>query len=392
MKLSTALTAQLATLGSSAVELPHAVEKLHGMLLALVPSTLGLSITVHLSEIDLTMTTLPEGVTPQTSLRIPLSMWANFEAGSDVVFYASTPGALVDLAAELGWALGLSITWASPPVDHVLVVDQHLTPVPGLSGLDDFSAVNQAVGVLLSEGRSHDVAVEDLRRAATLAQSSIGAAAKAFMGRLARSESGHHVDLSALPVRACWDGTVGSGDHFCGLYRGEGQRDEIMLPYLRAGLNNGDKCLCLIDRTDPSVVRDRLSVDASAVDDSQLHIRSATDAYLANGDFIAEEMLRYLDETAVAVSTIEGKLLRATGEMSWATGNARNFAQFFSYESELNRMTSAHAPALLCMFDLDDLDSTALDNVLQTHPTIVYANGVIENPYYRSPDDNLTSC
>ena len=51
----------------------------------------------------------------QTSLRVPLSMWAGFEAGCEVVFYASTPGSLVDLAAELGWALKLNITWTGAP-------------------------------------------------------------------------------------------------------------------------------------------------------------------------------------------------------------------------------------------------------------------------------------
>ena len=51
------------------------------------------------------------------------------------------------------------------------MVDQHLTPVPGLSGLDDLSAwFNRAVGVLLSRGSSYDIAVEDLKRAATQAQ------------------------------------------------------------------------------------------------------------------------------------------------------------------------------------------------------------------------------
>src|SRR6478752_9118321 len=195
VEFSTALAAQLAALGSSAVQLPDAVEELHGLLLAVVPSALGLSITVHISDVDLTLTTVPEGVQPQTSLRVPMSMWAGFETGSEIVFYASTSGSLVDLAAELGWALELNITWTNQILDHVLVVDQHLTPVPGLSGLDDLSAVNQAVGVLLSRGRSHDVAVEDLRRAATLANSSIGAAAQALMGRLARRPTGHHVDL-----------------------------------------------------------------------------------------------------------------------------------------------------------------------------------------------------
>jgi len=392
VELPSEIAARLSTLGSSADELPEAAEKLHGMLLAAVPSALGLSITVHISEIDLTLTTVSDGVKPQTSLRVPLSAWADFEAGSEVVFYASTAGSLVDLAADLSWALGLNITWTDQPGDRLLVVDQHVTPVPGLSGLDDLTAVNQAVGVLLSRGSSYDIAVEDLRRAATRANSSIGAAAKSLMDQLTRPAPGNQVDLSAMTARTRWDGTAVSGDHLCGLYRGEAQRDEIMLPYLRTGLVNGDLCLCLIDRTDPAVIRDRLAADASAVDDSQLDIRSAIDVYLSDGDFDAEEMIGFLDDTAVAVAAdARGRRFRATGEMSWATGNSRTFQQFFSYESGLNRMTSAHAPALLCLFDLDDLDGPALGEVLRTHPTIVYDLGVIDNPYYRKPDDNLVS-
>lgn len=392
MELSTALAAQLATLGSSAVELPEAIDKLHGTLLAVVPSAVGLSITVHISEIDLTLTTLPDGVRPETSLRVPLSLWADFETGSEVVFYASTPGALVDLAAELGWALELNITWSSQVADHMLVVDQHLAPLAGMSGLDDLSAINRAVGVLLSRGRSPRNAVDDLKTAATRADSSIGAAANALLARLDRTVVRQHAELSALPARARWDGTAASGDHFCGLYRGESQRDQIMLPYLREGLRNGDQCLCLIDRTDPTIIRGRLAADAGAGDE-QLDVRRASDVYLVDGDFVADTMVGFLGETAAAVADADGgRQFRATGEMSWATGGPRSFEQFFTYESELNRMTSTHAPALLCLFDLDDLDAAALDNVLRTHPTIVYDQSVIDNPNYQHPDDRLASC
>jgi hypothetical protein len=127
-----------------------------------------------------------------------------------------------------------------------------------------------------------------------------------------------------------------------------------MLPYLRVGLGRGDQCLCLIDRTAPAVVRDRLSAGPEPVDESLLDIRSASDVYLVSGEFVADEMYRFLDETAVGVSATHGApLFRATGEMSWATGDSRSNAELFTYESNLNRMTSAHAPALLCLFDLD---------------------------------------
>jgi len=78
-------------------------------------------------------------------------------------------------------------------------------------------------------------------------------------------------------------------------------------------------------RTDPTVIRDRLSAnDADAIDNTQLEIRSAADVYLAHGDFVAAQMIGFLDETAGAVSAVEGgRLFRATGEMSWATGSSR---------------------------------------------------------------------
>jgi len=117
VEFSSALAAQLATLGRAAAELPDAVDELHRLLLALVPSAVGLSTTVLISDVDLTLTTVPEGVKPVTSLRVPLSLWTGFEAGSQVVFYASTAGSLVDLAAELG-APGLRVFG-----DTILIAD-----------------------------------------------------------------------------------------------------------------------------------------------------------------------------------------------------------------------------------------------------------------------------
>jgi hypothetical protein len=41
------------------------------------------------------------------------------------------------------------------------------------------------------------------------------------------------------------------GDHVCAMYMGTRQRDEFLLPFLRSGLIAGDKCLCVIDSSDP---------------------------------------------------------------------------------------------------------------------------------------------
>ena len=41
------------------------------------------------------------------------------------------------------------------------------------------------------------------------------------------------------------------GDHICGVFSSEAQRDQVLIPFLQAGLASGDKCICVIDGTPP---------------------------------------------------------------------------------------------------------------------------------------------
>src|SRR6266508_2869765 len=43
---------------------------------------------------------------------------------------------------------------------------------------------------------------------------------------------------------------VRTGDHICALYRGA-ERDDILVPFLEAGLRTGDKCICVLDAARP---------------------------------------------------------------------------------------------------------------------------------------------
>ena len=45
------------------------------------------------------------------------------------------------------------------------------------------------------------------------------------------------------------------GTHLCALYSGPEERDHLLLPFLREGMRDGDKCLCLVDDVAPTTVR-----------------------------------------------------------------------------------------------------------------------------------------
>ncbi|PZS34949.1 MAG: hypothetical protein DLM58_04840 [Pseudonocardiales bacterium] len=81
-------------------------------------------------------------------MRIPIGVASSGNSASTLTLYAATtPGALVDLGADLGYALEL------PPA--ALVFDEH-PPAggSGMTGRDTQSALNQAIGVLIERGRT----------------------------------------------------------------------------------------------------------------------------------------------------------------------------------------------------------------------------------------------
>ena len=84
------------------------------------------------------------------------------------------------------------------------------------------------------------------------------------------------------------------GEHVCGLYAGAQQRDEILLPFLRAGLKAGDKCICIVDGTEPTEIVAALSapgVENIAAGPKQLDVMRTADAYLRSGTFSAAETI-----------------------------------------------------------------------------------------------------
>jgi hypothetical protein len=202
---SAALLRDLLQLSSSAGlgdhELDAQLAALVTSLRAAVPTYRGMDMTVYDAHQPVRLTAfldIDDGAIT-TSLRLPFAVFgADFHRDSRVVFYATTPGAFVDLAADLGHALQAWVIFDSsrfratdwddgdghdphhrdaPDPEHreghgSIVLDADLPPrtlVRGLSGLEEMSTVNRAVGMLMDQGHHPDQAHDILCRQATAA-------------------------------------------------------------------------------------------------------------------------------------------------------------------------------------------------------------------------------
>lgn len=181
------------------------------------------------------------------------------------------------------------------------------------------------------------------------------------------------------------------GDHICGFFRGPAERDEILLPYLMAGLEAGDKCTCVVDEQDPAILIDNLSA-AAALRSKQLNVQRSADTYLLDGHFSTSRMINFWDVVAAeATSSGSYPLARSVGEMSWSLRDMPGVDELVAYESELNDFMPRYPQVILCLYDIDQFGGGIIVDMLKTHPRVLLGGMVIENPFFLTPEEFAAS-
>jgi DcmR-like sensory protein len=184
------------------------------------------------------------------------------------------------------------------------------------------------------------------------------------------------------------------GDHVCAFYPGLAERDEILIPYLREGLDAGDKCVCVVDATDPESVLAGLSTEVdlgACLDRQQLEVQRSQDTYLRGGGFSTQAMLDFWDASVGGAVAGGFGFARAVGEMTWAIRQMPGVEELVGYESLLNRFLPRYPQVILCLYELDRFSGEVLVDVLKTHPKVLLAGMVLDNPYYLEPDEFLAT-
>jgi hypothetical protein len=178
-----------ASLGEDDRDLSDTLAALTTALRSTVTSYRGFRLTIVENAWPITLAAFDDGhdVPVGTSLCLPLGLVSRMVDGeSRVVFFAGTPGAFTDLAADLSHALGgIPVDGRSSTAnnaDHrgtrvdghrrVIELDADLPPlsrVSGLSGLAELTLLNRAIGILVDQGHDIEQAHHALRRDAAAA-------------------------------------------------------------------------------------------------------------------------------------------------------------------------------------------------------------------------------
>jgi hypothetical protein len=183
------------------------------------------------------------------------------------------------------------------------------------------------------------------------------------------------------------------GDHICGLYRGEAQRDQILIAFLEAGLAAGEKCICVVDGTDPAKILttlgSRVDAEASAAN-KQLDVVRASDMYLRSGRFAADEVIGSWKATISDVM-YDGRFDVVRAVETWSRRDVvPDMQELLTLESEMNRYLPLYPQIILCLYDIDRFGGGIIVNLLKTHPRVLVSGLLVQNPYAMTPDEIMT--
>ena len=182
------------------------------------------------------------------------------------------------------------------------------------------------------------------------------------------------------------------GDHICGVFSGEEERDQVLIPFLQAGLASGDKCICVIDGTAPGQIVSTLGPGAEAAAltaGKQLEVIGASEMYLRSGRFSASEVIGVW-KAAISDAMYAGQFDGVRVVETWSRRDViPDMNELLMLESEMNRYLPLYPQVVMCLYDMDQFGSGALVNLVMTHPRMLVGGMVIENPYYLTPDEVL---
>jgi hypothetical protein len=181
------------------------------------------------------------------------------------------------------------------------------------------------------------------------------------------------------------------GDHICAMYLGQRERDDIVLPYLRAGLRAGDKVICIIDSSPLDDIAARIGDQREVegyIASEQLEMHTPDEAYLRTPPFRTEAMIEFWESTVgAAVTGGVYAFARGTGEMPRELRTLPGRTEFFRYEAALNQFTPRYPQAFLCLYDLERFGGGFVVDLLRTHPKLLMGGLILENPHYRAPGE-----
>ncbi len=162
-------------------------------------------------------------------------------------------------------------------------------------------------------------------------------------------------------------GSVSWGTHFCQLYHTKQDLMDIIVPYLKAGLENNEFCIWIALNPQEAKKALRRSVPDLEIylEKRQIEIIHYNDWYLREGFFDLKTALNGWVEKVNKALASDYEGLRLTEDIFSLGDEYRD--DFTEYEREINRVIGNYQIIALCTYPLNEYNASEIIDVITNH-------------------------
>jgi hypothetical protein len=182
---------------------------------------------------------------------------------------------------------------------------------------------------------------------------------------------------------------VDLGYHICSIYKNVEEQFSAVVPFIKKGLDNHQKCVYIVDENSKEDVIAELNKGGieseTYINASQLLLLTKRETYLKDGFFDPDRMIALLRETEKNALAEGFSGLRVTGEMTWVLEGVAGSDKLIEYEAKLNDFFPNSKSTAICQYNENKFKPEMLVEVIHTHPFVIIYGNLFENKYYYSP-------
>lgn len=172
---------------------------------------------------------------------------------------------------------------------------------------------------------------------------------------------------------------LGLHEHLAFLYSGTREQTEVIIPFVRTGLERSNRCLYFVDDTTSTATVGRLRSGGLDVD-AALQSKSLVIVTKRRGYFDPDAMINDLKEASAEAQADGFSALRITTEMAWLLGKEGGIERLNDFEAMLNYYFPQYPALGICQYDLHRFKPETIKEIVLAHPSVVVGGSIRKNP------------
>jgi hypothetical protein len=187
--------------------------------------------------------------------------------------------------------------------------------------------------------------------------------------------------------------TLGRYRHICAFFSSPEEEYATLLPFIRDGIDRGERALHLVRSQYQEYHLDRLrgaGIDVEGAQHrGQLEVAIPEETYMQGGRFDKEAVLITVQGALKKGTALGFPLTRVIAHAEMVVEDWSNLDAWIEYEAQLNDMLPRYDDPVICTYDARLLNGSFAVDILRTHPVAVIGGRLYENPFYVPPREFL---